>query len=759
MRILSHFGAKISAPAVGRASCLPLFAALLLAACDSGSSSVGTEASTQLSAPASVSVSFIDVNTLGISWSAVAGSSEYKLYMDDTSETASVDYVDAIDANETSYIKRNLEASNEYWFFIKACSSSSNADCSGYSEPAKGDTTPSDIAPSDFSADPGAGGIFLNWTAVDSYSYNLLRSKDNCISSLEDIDNSNLLCSELTLDINVSPGLLDSDIDEYSTYYYWLEAVDAFDNRSYASSNPASITEADFVPGEVIFSKHFPDGIDFAPALNEPLSRLYVASGNYLYSLDTILAKEKWDAPFAAEGVITAAPILDSLGNIYIAAATDSGNIIYKINSSGDLQWSSSGDNSTDLAGVRDSLAVAESDAADYLYFANASGSIYRSSDLSGNTMNKIHTMEVGVAGGLAVNWYGSMFLGDESSNLVIVSGGGVELTLAIGGSLVTAPAFDASQNVYFATESRLYSYTSSGIERWQSTVYLSSIASDPVLDSNGSSVYQADNDTLHKFDSNDGSEIWSYRFSNNVYGTAPVVDVDGNIYVGLSRDGQVVVLTEDGELLSTYTTGKSAGVSTPLKLGSEGKLYFSGGDWLFGIQAEAQVSQESPWSQYKGNARNTAFIGDSLDSDTDSFYGRVELDNEDLIFLEDENGRSWVSDDTDFTVGASSMRSPALDHSETACIRATTNNSGFLSFFWKVSSEKNFDYLKLSVISPGSGEETKASDLSLTGTVDWQQETGIAVSSGEEIRWCYEKDQTVSQGDDAGWLDGVQIQ
>ena len=732
-----------------------LLAILLLTACD-GVSSGALDAVPQLSAPVSVDVGFVDVNTLEVNWSAVSGSIEYKVYMDDNSEALSIEYVGSV-AGETSFTKGDLQASTPYWFWIKACASSSDADCSAYSDAAAGDTTPAEITPSDFSATPGAGGIILSWTAVDSYSYNVIRSIDECITTLDDLEDSTILCTELKINVNAAPGLVDSDVDAESIYYYWLEVLDNSGNKGYVSAEPVSLSEAEFTAGEVIFGKFFADGLDFAPALDEDASRLYVVSGDSLYALDTALGAEEWSAPFVADGAITAAPILDATGNIYIAASISSGNAIYKINSSGEVLWSSSGDNSVGTAGVGDALALIEGVNNNYLYFANGSGAIFRTNNLSSSSITKMHTMTGSVIGAMAIDWYGNVFLGDNSGNLVIVSTNSASTTTSIEDSLATAPALDSDQNVYFAAGGRVYSYTSSGVERWQSAVSVSSVSSSPVLAAGGNSVYQADSDTLYKFNSIDGSEIWSYGFSNNIYDTTPAVDADGNIYVGLSRDGEVEVLTADGQLLATYETGKSAGVSSPLKLGSASKLYFAAGDWLFAMQAEANASAESPWPQYKGNARNTAFVGDSLSIDIDSDYANAELDNGDLIFLEDENGRSWVSDDSNFTVGTSSMRSPTIDDSETACLRTLSNQSGFLSFFWQVSSERGYDYLNFSIIRSRTGEIAKIA--SITGSVDWQQEGGIAVSSGEELQWCYGKDTSASSGQDAAWLDSVQIQ
>ena len=751
-----HFSQERVSITANRAFCLALCSLLFLTACDTATDD-NSEAAVQLTPPTTVSASFVDANTLEISWSAVSGASEYKVYMDDNQEAASIGYIAAVGSG-TSFTKGDLEASTKYWFWVKACTSPANADCSAYSAAAEGDTTPEvvEIAPSDFSATAGSDGITLSWSAKAAYSYDLLRSEDDCISSLEDLDSYSVLCSESKLDIGVSPDLVDSDLSSGLIYYYWLEAADSTGNRDYVSSGPISLAEAEFSAGEVVFSKFFTDGLDFVPAVDESASRLYVASGSDLYAIDAISGREKWSTPFVAGGIITAAPILDATGNIYISAAENSGNVVHKVSSSGELQWSSAGDNSVTSTGVADALALIEYDSVNALYFANGSGAIFSATNLSDNSTTKMHTMANGVVGAMATGWYGDIFLGDKSDNLAIVLANGTDSTVDLGETLVTAPALDSSQNIYFATSRRMYSYTSSGSQRWQSAISAGSVS--PILGADGSSVLQADNDTLYKLSSSDGSEIWSYGFSGNVYNTTPAIDTAGNIYVGLSRGGEVVVLTNDGTLASTYATGKSAGVSTPLRLSSKAKLYFGAGDWLFALQAEAQVSQESPWPQYKGNVRNTAFISDSFAAD--NLYARAELDNDSLVFLEDENGKPWISDDKDYTISASSMRSPDIDNSQTACIRAIANKSGSLSFYWKVSSEKGYDFLRLDIVGSGSTEAVKTASIS--GSVDWQQKSGIDVNYGEELRWCYAKDNSdpaTLDVSDSGWLDDVQIQ
>lgn len=74
--------------------------------------------------------------------------------------------------------------------------------------------------------------------------------------------------------------------------------------------------------------------------------------------------------------------------------------------------------------------------------------------------------------------------------------------------------------------------------------------------------------------------------------------------------------------------------------------------------------------------------------------------------------------------------------------------NEDEISFYHKVSSEANYDYLRFYI----DGAEMDA----WAGTTQWALAT-YAVSPGERtFKWSYEKDQSVSNGSDCGWIDFI---
>ena len=70
------------------------------------------------------------------------------------------------------------------------------------------------------------------------------------------------------------------------------------------------------------------------------------------------------------------------------------------------------------------------------------------------------------------------------------------------------------------------------------------------------------------------------------------------------------------------------------------------------------------------------------------------------------------------------------------------------LQFYWRVSSESGFDYLRFF----DNNDEKKK----ISGNVDWQ-EVNYNVSSGNHtLKWSYTKDLSIYDGMDCGWVDYI---
>jgi murein tripeptide amidase MpaA len=109
-----------------------------------------------------------------------------------------------------------------------------------------------------------------------------------------------------------------------------------------------------------------------------------------------------------------------------------------------------------------------------------------------------------------------------------------------------------------------------------------------------------------------------------------------------------------------------------------------------------------------------------------------------------------WQITDQEAYDGLQSAQSGSITDEQTSELVAEVelSNGGDLSFWYKVSSESGYDYLRFYV--DGSMEEE------WSGEIDWTEYT-INVDAGmHTFTWSYEKDYSVSGGSDCGWVDYV---
>lgn len=93
--------------------------------------------------------------------------------------------------------------------------------------------------------------------------------------------------------------------------------------------------------------------------------------------------------------------------------------------------------------------------------------------------------------------------------------------------------------------------------------------------------------------------------------------------------------------------------------------------------------------------------------------------------------------------------QSGVITHNQDSFMQTTASEDGTFSFYWKVSSESNYDYLRFYV----NGAEQAA----ISGTTSWAQASYFA-PAGATVKWAYTKDGSVSSGSDAGWVDKIEF-
>ena len=81
--------------------------------------------------------------------------------------------------------------------------------------------------------------------------------------------------------------------------------------------------------------------------------------------------------------------------------------------------------------------------------------------------------------------------------------------------------------------------------------------------------------------------------------------------------------------------------------------------------------------------------------------------------------------------------------------MQTSVTGPGTLSFYWSVSSQQNYDFLKLLV----DGVQMDA----ISGKVGWTKRTLSIPSGSHKILWRYAKDELGDEGSDCGWVDKVE--
>lgn len=108
---------------------------------------------------------------------------------------------------------------------------------------------------------------------------------------------------------------------------------------------------------------------------------------------------------------------------------------------------------------------------------------------------------------------------------------------------------------------------------------------------------------------------------------------------------------------------------------------------------------------------------------------------------------------------GAASLVSRNPGDGETSAVAYRANfKSGSVSFYTRVSSERNYDFARFYIDGVAQVLPSGGSKPGISGRVGWTYAT-FPVSSGKHtFIWTYEKDDSYGSGSDRAWLDGVSL-
>lgn len=111
--------------------------------------------------------------------------------------------------------------------------------------------------------------------------------------------------------------------------------------------------------------------------------------------------------------------------------------------------------------------------------------------------------------------------------------------------------------------------------------------------------------------------------------------------------------------------------------------------------------------------------------------------------------GSAWTLDRTTSHDGVDSVKAQTTD-GQSSWRECTVTGPAVVDFWWKVSSERNYDFFSYSI----NGAQQEA----ISGEVDWAYRTLTLPAGTHTVRWTYAKDPSGAIGQDAGWLDDLAV-
>ncbi|MCO5385849.1 MAG: cell wall-binding repeat-containing protein [Desulfosporosinus sp.] len=188
-----------------------------------------------LSAPTDLTARAESSSEIYLDWDSVSNASFYHVFR---STSSSGTYSNIETTTTSSYTDSDLEKDTTYYYRVKAVSSS---ETSAYSSKAYASTSDSDdsddsdlSAPKNLTAEAESSSeIYLDWDSVsDASSYYVYRSASSSGTYSK-------------IGTTTSSRYTDSDLEEDTTYYYKVKAVDGSDTSEYSSRDYATTSDSD----------------------------------------------------------------------------------------------------------------------------------------------------------------------------------------------------------------------------------------------------------------------------------------------------------------------------------------------------------------------------------------------------------------------------------------------------------------------------------------------------------------------------------
>lgn len=216
-----------------------------------------------------------------------------------------------------------------------------------------------------------------------------------------------------------------------------------------------------------------------------------------------------------------------------------------------------------------------------------------------------------------------------------------------------------------------------------------------------------------------------SFNFSNS--GHAMSQDINGLLS---STDANLTIVTAN-QNIGQIDAGNDFIIDSEIQISSSAQI----GD----VITLTCVAQNEPYTKA---VQISFYLGDATED-----FETGDFTKFDWQF---DGDAGWLTTTSTVNQGSYSAVNDSVDDSETTSliIELDILNSGSVSFYKKVSSEENWDYLRFFIDGVEQG--------SWSGEVDWSFES-FDVTNGQHVfEWQYSKDGSVSDGNDCAWIDDI---
>jgi len=124
-------------------------------------------------------------------------------------------------------------------------------------------------------------------------------------------------------------------------------------------------------------------------------------------------------------------------------------------------------------------------------------------------------------------------------------------------------------------------------------------------------------------------------------------------------------------------------------------------------------------------------------------------VDNTSLTITTGGNA-NWAGQNATSYFGGDAAQSGVIPNYGNTWMETTISGPGTVTFYWKVSSEANYDFLEFYIDG--------AKQTNISGNVNWQQKSYVLGAGAHTLQWKYIKDRATIAGSDAGWVDKVEF-